>query len=136
MIYTNPNCSHSKYNLHFHYLACVSYRGKVLTKEISTHLKEINRSVVADVGVTILEQETECDHIHIMFCAKPQIQLSKFLNALKSVSALLQFRKFPEIRKKLLKGSFWRPSYFLVHTGQVTLDILKRCVENKNAKDL
>lgn len=136
MKYTNDKGSHSIYNLQFHYVACVKYRRKVLAEAVSTRLKEINLSVAAEVGVTIIEQETDQDHIHILFSAKPQIQLSKFINSLKSVSARLLFREFPELKEKLWGGSFWSPSYFLASTGQVTLDVLKRYVENQNAKDL
>lgn len=136
MRYTNDKGSHSIYNLQFHYVACVKYRRKVLTETVSARLKETNLSVAAEVGVTIIEQETDHDHIHILFSAKPQIQLSKLINSLKSVSARLLFREFPELKEKLWGGSFWSPSYFLASTGQVTLDVLKRYVENQNAKDL
>jgi len=40
------------------------------------------------------------------------------------------------VKKQLWGGAFWSPSYFLASTGQVTLDVLKRYVENQNAKDL
>lgn len=136
MIYTNDKGSHSIYNLQFHYVACVKYRRKVLTDEVTARLKEINLSVASEVGVTIIEQETDQDHIHILFAAKPTVQLSKFINSLKSVSARLLFREFPGIKQELWGGSFWSPSYFLASTGQVTLDVLKRYVENQNAKDL
>jgi len=136
MKYTNDKGSHSIYNLQFHYVACVKYRRKVLTETVAARLKEINLSVAAEVGVTIIEQETDCDHIHILFAAKPQIQLSKFINSLKSVSARMLFREFPELKEQLWGGAFWSPSYFLASTGQVTLDVLKRYVENQNAKDL
>ena len=88
------------------------------------------------MGVVIIEQETDRDHIHILFSAKPQIQLSKVVNSLKSVSDRLLFREFPELRGELRDGAFWSPSYFLATTGQVTLDVLKSYVENQNAKDL
>jgi putative transposase len=136
MKYANNKGSHSTYNLQFHYVACVKYRRKVLTETVSSRLKESNLPVADEVGVTIIEQETDQDHIHILFSAKPQIQLSKFINSLKSVSARLLFREFPDLKQKLWGDSFWSPSYFLVSTGQVTLDVLKRYVENQNAKDL
>ncbi|PIP05408.1 MAG: IS200/IS605 family transposase, partial [Syntrophobacterales bacterium CG23_combo_of_CG06-09_8_20_14_all_48_27] len=34
-------------------------------------------------------------HVIILFSSKPQIQLSRFVNSLKSVSARLIFREFP-----------------------------------------
>ncbi len=81
-----------------------------------------------------MEQKT--DHDHILFSGKPSIQLSKFINSLKSVSATLLFREFPELRQKLWGGSFLSSSYFLASTGQVTLEVLKLYVEDQNAKDL
>lgn len=124
------------YNLQFNYVSCVKYRRKVLTKDVSDRLKEINLSVAAEVGVAIIEQETDGDHIHILFSSRPSVQLWKFINSLKSVSARLLFREFPELRNQLWGDSFWSPSCFLASTGQVTLDVLKRYVENQNAKDL
>jgi putative transposase len=136
MKYNNYKGSHSIYNLQFHYVACVKYQCKVLCAEVSARLKEINLSVAKGFGVTIIEQETDQDHIHVLFSSKPTIQISSFVNSLKSVSARMLFRKFPEIKEELWGGSFWSPSYFLATTGQVTLDVLKRYVENQNAKDL
>ncbi len=136
MVYTNDKGSLSIYNLQFHFVACVKYRRKVFVGDIVVRLKEINNSVAKDFGITIIEQETDQDHVHILFSSKPTIQVSKFVNSLKSVSARMLFREFPEIKQKLWGGSFWSPSYFLATTGQVTLDVLKRYVENQNAKDL
>jgi len=92
--------------------------------------------VAKEFGITIIEQETDRDHIHILFSSKPTVQVSKLVNSLKSVSARLLFREFPGLREKLYNGAFWSPSYFLATTGQVTLDVLKRYVENQSAKDL
>lgn len=136
MIYSNDKGSHSIYNLQFHYVACVKYRRKIFNETVSARLKEINLSVAAKFGITIIEQETDKDHIHILFASKPQIQVSKFVNSIKSVSSRMLFKEFPEIKGKLWNGILWSPSYFLATTGQVTLDVLKRYVENQNAKNL
>jgi len=131
----NAGC-HAIYSLQFHYVACVKYRRKVFTAPISKRLKQINLSVAEKFGVKIIEQEVAEDHIHILFSSKPQLQLSKFINSLKSVSARLLFREFPQIKQKLWAGHLWSPSYFLASAGEVTLDVLKKYVENQNAKDL
>lgn len=136
MIYKLDKGNHSVYSIQFHYVACVKYRQKVLTGNIPERLKAINFDVAKAFGIKIIEQETAIDHIHILFSSQPQIQLSKFVNSLKSVSARLIFREFPEIKKNLWGGHFWSPSYFLASTGQVTLDDLKHYVESQNEKNL
>lgn len=97
------------------------------------HLKNINKDIAASFGIDILEQETAGDHIHILFSSRPQTQVSRFVNSLKSVSSRLLFRDFPELKKILGEGHLWSPSYFLASTGEVTLEDLKYYVENQNA---
>ena len=122
---------HSTYSLRLHYVCCVKYRRKVLTPEVTEYLKEINLSVAGKFGVQIIEQETDQDHIHIIFSSKPQIQLSKFINSLKSVSARLIFRDMPKVKEKLWGGAFWSPSYFLATVGEVKLEDVKRYVQSQ-----
>lgn len=136
MRYKTNSGSHSIYYLQFHYIACVKYRHKVIIHKIAKRLKEINNSVAKKFGIKIIEHEVMPDHIHILFESKPQIQLSKFVNSLKAVSGRLLFREFPQVKKYLWKNHFWSSSYFLASTGQVTLDVLKKYVENQNAKNL
>lgn len=103
-----------------------------MVEPISARLKIINRDIAGSFGIQIIEQETAGDHIHILFSSRPQTQVSRFVNSLKSVSARLLFRDFPELKRTLGKGHLWSPSYFLASTGEVTLEDLKRYVENQN----
>ncbi|NPE31956.1 IS200/IS605 family transposase, partial [Methanococcoides sp. SA1] len=55
----------------------------------------------------------------------------KYINAIKTISSREIRRNFPEIKEMLCKDAFWSRSYFLATTGQVTLDILKKYVDNQ-----
>ena len=127
---------HSVYSIQFMYVCCVKYRRNVLTEEITEYLKEVNKNIADKFEITILKQETDRDHIHILFASKPQIQVSKFINSLKSVSARLIFKQFPEVKQKLWKGHFWSPSYFLASVGDVKLENIKKYVEQQGSKDI
>ena len=132
MIYNLDKGNHSVYNIQFHYVACTKHGRKVLVEPISARLKIINRDIAGSFGIQIIEQETAGDHIHILFSSRPHTQVSRFVNSLKSVSARLLFRDFPGLKVTLGKGHLWSPSYFLASTGEVTLEDLKRYVENQN----
>jgi len=136
MKYSLDKGSHSVYSIQFHYIACTKYRYKVLIGDVAERLKIINNNVAKAYDISIIEQETAFDHIHILFESKPQIQISKFVNSLKSVSARLLFSEFPELKKQLRNSHLWSPSYFLASTGQVTLDDLKKYVENQNVENI
>ena len=81
--------------------------------------------------VEILEQETDQDHIHILFSCTPIINLTKYIRVLKSSTAKSLRKEFPHIYRQLWGNAVWSPSYFLATTGQVTLEIIKKYVENQ-----
>ena len=123
--------SHSIYSLHYHLIFVVKYRRKVLDDIISENLKRIILRISQDYSVEIVEQETDLDHIHILFSAKPVLTIPKFVSTLKSHSSRILRKQFPQLRKKLWGKSFWSNSYFIATTGQVTLDVVKKYVENQ-----
>lgn len=59
----------------------------------------------------------------------------KFINSYKPASSRLIKKEFPEIRRVLWKEYFWSRSYFLMTTGGVTLDILKKYVESQGKNE-
>jgi len=111
---------------------CVKYRKKILTGNLDDRLKEITEEMSAIFGIQIIEQETDMDHIHILFSSKPSIAPSRFINSLKSVVSRRLRKEFPTVMKKHLWGGvFWSPSYFLASTGQVTLEAIRHYVETQ-----
>ena len=132
MIYKLDKNAHSVFALTYHLIVCVKYRRKIFTEDkICERLKQITKKVSGNFGVEIVNQESDKDHIHILFKSNPKIDLTKLINSLKGVSSRLLFKEFPEIKKKLWNGALWSPSYCLITTGQVTLDQLKKYVESQ-----
>jgi putative transposase len=138
MRYQLDSSPHSVYSLNYHLIFCVKYctiakaiRRKVLTDEISIRLKDVVIDISKDFQVKIIEQETDKDHIHILFKTKPTINMTKYINSMKGISSNVLFQEFPEIKMRLWNGHLWSRSYCLLTTGQTTLDILKKYVESQ-----
>ena len=126
---------HSVYSLQFHLILVVKYRKKVLVGKLAERLKEIVKEVTQHFGIEIIGQETDKDHIHILFSSRPTIILSRFVNSLKTVTSRKLRREFPEVmRRELWGGKFWSPSYLIATTGQVKLEDVKRYVQNQGRK--
>lgn len=135
MRYKLGKSSHAVYSLTYHYIAVVKYRRKIfISDKIINRLKTINYDIAEKFGIEIINQETDLDHIHILLKATPKVELTKFINSLKGVSARKLFQEFPEIKNQLWKGKIWNPSYFLCTTGQVTLDQLIHYVNSQEGK--
>lgn len=135
MKYKLDKGSHSVYSLQYHFIQVVKYRREVFGNEILVDfLKQKVREISETFDVDVLNLECNRDHFHMIFKAKPILNIPKYINAIKTITSREIQRNFPEVKEKLWKESFWAPSYFLATTGQVTLDVLKRYVEEQEKR--
>ena len=135
MRYNLDRSAHSVYALQYHLVQVVKYRRDVLIDDkLIDLLKQKVKEISSTFDVEILDQECDKNHIHIIFKAKPTLNIPKYLNTIKTITSREIRRNFPEVKKKLWKNAFWSPSYFLATTGQVTLDQLKKYVESQGKK--
>jgi len=131
MKYDLDKGAHSVYALQYHLVQVVKYRRKVLGGSIVDFLKQKIREISENFQVEVLNLECDKDHFHMIFKAKPTLDIPRYINAIKTITSREIQRRFPEVKVKLWKGVFWSPSYFLATTGQVTLDVLKKYVEDQ-----
>jgi len=125
---------HSVYLLHYHLIMCVKYRKQVINDDISNRLKEIFEKIAPGYHITIEGWNHDVDHIHVLFKAQPNSELSKFINAYKSASSRLIKKEYPSIRSSLWKEMFWSQSFCLISTGGVTVDIIKQYIKSQGIK--
>lgn len=128
---------HSVFLLQYHLIFVVKYRRQVIDDRICARLREIFEYIAKSprYAITIIEFNHDKDHLHILFKSQPKSDLVAFINAYKSASSRLIKKEFPSIRKYLWREYFWSRSYFLASTGGVTLETLKKYVENQGIED-
>lgn len=129
------NNNHSVFAMYYHLVLVVKYRRKVIDDDISNRLKEIFENIQDGYNISLQEWNHDIDHIHVLFKANPNSEISKFINAYKSASSRLIKKEYPEVKKKLWKECFWSQSFCLITTGGVTLDVIKKYIENQGGED-
>ena len=127
--------AHSVFSLYYHLVLVVKYRRKVIDEKISARLREIFEYIAPKYALKVEQWGYEADHLHIMFTSQPKSELSKFINAYKSASSRLIKKEFPQIRQKLWKEYFWNQSFCLLSTGGVTIEVIKKYIENQGNKN-
>jgi putative transposase len=132
MKYKLDRGAHSVYALQYHLVQCVKYRKQVLnTPAIIDYLKQKIVEISDTFQVIVIDIGCDKDQFHMLFRAKPTLDIPKYINAIKTITSREMKRNFPEIKGKLWKEAFWSRSYFLATSGQVTLEQLKRYVERQ-----
>lgn len=129
------NNNHSVFAMYYHLVLVIKYRREVINDEISLRLKEIFENIQSNYNISLQEWNHDKDHIHVLFKAEPNSELSKFINAYKSASSRLIKKEYPEIRSKLRKEYFWSRSFCLITTGGVTIDVIRKYIENQGGED-
>jgi putative transposase len=123
---------HCIYGLEYHIVLVTKYRKKVLNEEISKFLKQEIERILIKIGGRLIEVETDLDHVHILAELGPKLAVSEYVRILKTATARLIRNRFKEELKDTLYGdSFWSNSYFISSTGGVTIDTIKKYVENQ-----
>lgn len=79
----------------------------------------------------LLEFNGESDHVHLLVDYRPDVEMSKLIANLKTVSARLIRQEYPELSQKYFYGKpyFWTGAYFVASCGGVTVEQLKQYVE-------
>jgi len=87
----------------------------VFNETVSNRAKEIFEYISPRYNVILEEWNHDKDHVHILFRAHPNTELSKFINAYKSASSRLLKKEFPNIKKKALKGTLLESEFLLTN---------------------
>lgn len=124
------------YDLNIHLVLVTKYRKKVITKPILNRLSEIFTATCSKWRCEVLEFNGEPDHIHLLINFPPDVEVSKLVNNLKTVSSRLIRKDFPEQLGQLYsKPVFWSGAYFVASCGGVTIEQLKTYVEHQHSPD-
>ncbi|WP_141559288.1 IS200/IS605 family transposase, partial [Bacillus cereus] len=125
---------HSVFLLYYHLVLVVKYRRNVFDDDMSDYAKNMFVRLSENYNITLIEWNHDVDHVHILFKAHPNTEMTKFINAYKSASSRLIKRDFPQVKKKLWKEMFWSRSFCLLTTGGSRIDIVKTYIENQGEK--
>jgi len=132
MRYNLDRGSHSVYSLHYHFVQCIKYRRKALYDPVLIDFfKTKIHNISETYDVEVLNIECDQDHFHMIFTAKPTLDIPKYINTIKTITSREIRKEFPEVKELLWENTFWSRSYFIATTGQITLDVLKKYVESQ-----
>ncbi|MDJ0743898.1 MAG: IS200/IS605 family transposase [Xenococcaceae cyanobacterium MO_167.B27] len=123
------------FSLTVHIVLVTKYRRKVINSEMKQELERVFQSVLSSWDSELMEFNCESDHVHLIVSYPPHKLLSSLIANLKATSSKKMWRKFESIVSKVYfkKRVFWTGSYFVSSCGGVTIDILKKYIQDQNS---
>ena len=117
------------YSCKYHVVWCPKYRRKVLTDDVAIRLKELLTQEAASINADIIEMEIMPDHVHLLIEVDPQYGINKAVRHLKGSSSRILRNEFPSLKTRL--PALWTTSYFVSTVGSVSLEGIKKYIENQ-----
>lgn len=126
---------HACYCLQYHLVVVTKYRHPVIHGALKDRLLEITTRLFEETWkCSVIEANTDMDHIHILFDAPPQVQLSKLINNFKTVTSRLLRKEFSkELEPYYWKPYFWSMSYFICTVSDHSEAMVKEYIQNQGA---
>ena len=121
--------SHAVYDTKYHIVWAPKYRKGILKGDIQQRVKEIFQEIADNHDIEIDTMEVAQDHVHLFVSFPPRYSIANVVGKLKSISASVIFREFPEIKHQLWGGEFWEDGYFVRTVGDnVTAEIIQKYI--------
>ena len=115
----------------YHVIFCPKYRRKVLIHGIDERFKEIVLSMQEEQNFKVLEMEVMPDHVHLLLDVDPTIGVNTLVGRIKGKTAHILCREYPEIRRRI--PTLWTRSKFIATVGSVSLDVVKKYIEDQKS---
>jgi putative transposase len=127
---------HCVYDLKYHLVIVTKYRRKCFTEAMIRRLNEICLELCQKWEIELLEFGAEEDHIHLLLEMNPTVQISKFVNNIKTVTSRYLRKEFSEYLKQFYwEPVLWTRAYYISTVGGAPLATVKEYIQNQERPD-
>lgn len=117
------------YSCKYHVVWCTKYRRDLLKEQVVFDLKNIIQDISNNFNVEIIEIEVMPDHVHLLVDVDPQFGVHKYIKNIKGKSSKILRDKHKPLKSRV--PTLWTNSYFISTVGGVTLDVVKKYIEDQ-----
>lgn len=82
-----------------------------------------------EYGYEVLDIEILPDHVHLLIDVNPKVGVFTVVNKIKGYTSRVLREEFPDLKSRL--PTLWTESKFISSVGTVTLEIVKRYIEEQ-----
>ena len=129
--------SHAVYDLKYHMVWVPKYRKMILKGDLARRIREIFAEIAERYEFEIDTMEVKDDHVHLFLSAPPRYSPAGIVQVMKSISAKMVFKEFPEVKEQLWGGEFWSDGFFVRSVGdKVTSEVIRRYIRYQQQEQL
>ena len=116
--------AHTRFDIKFHLVWITKYREKVLRGEVGPRLRQIVRTICAELEVGILKGHISSDHVHLFVSCPPHVSASYLMQRLKGKSSRNLMQEYSHLKKLCWGRHLWARGFFVASSGNVTDEVI------------
>lgn len=122
----------SHFDLTYHLVLVTKYRHPVIKDDLASDLKSYTLRYFHNNKAEVFEYNEDKDHIHILFAGRPNMNLSHFVNGLKTNSSRYIRKEYADVLEPYYwKPYFWSNSYFIGTVSERSYEAVKQYIKNQ-----
>src|SRR5258707_15895220 len=104
--------AHTRFDIKFHLVWITKYRKKLLRGDVGLRLRQIVRTICAELEVEILKGHVSVDHVHLFVSCPPHVSASYLMQRVKGKSSRRLFQGDSHPKKECLGRHPWGGGVF------------------------
>ena len=129
---TYKQTEHLVYSCQYHVIFCPKYRRKILKNGLDDFVKQTFLDISTKHDFSILEMEIMPDHVHLLIDCNPRYGIMNCIKVLKRYYTPEMIKFDPTLKSRL--PSIWTRSAFVSSVGSVSLEVVRKYIENQKGK--
>ena len=131
-LYGFETTNRAKHNLKVHLILVCKYRKRLLIKSIKEEIKNAIYEIESNSDFSIIEMESDIDHIHVIIQHITRISISSIVNRIKSITTYKIWEKHSNYLQKHFwkEKTFWSDGYFVCSVGEASPETIRNYIAN------
>ena len=122
--------AHTRFDIKFHLVWITKYRKKLLRGDVGLRLRQIVRTICAELEVEILKGHVSQDHVHLFVSCPPHVSASYLMQRVKGKSSRILLREYSHLNKACWGRHLWARGFFVASSGNVTDEVIMEYIRN------
>src|SRR6476659_8291021 len=120
--------AHTRFDIKFHMVWITKYRKKLLRGDVGLRLRQIVRTICAELEVEILKGHISSDHVHLFVSCPPHVSAGHLMQRVKGKSSRLLMQEFCHLKKLCWGRHVWAQGFFVASSVNVTDEVISESI--------
>src|SRR3954452_2078989 len=124
--------AHTRFDIKLHLVWITKYRKKLLRGDVGVRLRQIVRTICAELEVEILRGHVSIDHVHLFVSCPPHVSASYPMQRVKGKGLRRVSKGYSHLNKACWGRHLRARGFFMASSGNVTDEVIMEYIRTRD----